>query len=210
LKFYNSFLFTLLCLSIVLVTILLQRLLNLEQLFVDNLYDQLSSDQINSIIRFNRNWDWLGYLLLPILFIFKIALVAKILDAGVFFIEKEISYSKLFSVVLRAEFIFIGIPIFKLLWFYFIQKEFTLQDVQTFYPLSLLNFGDYTKVDVWFLYPLQALNVFEVLYWLFLSFHIKKILNIPFYQAFNSVMLSYGICFFIWVIAIMFLYLNMT
>jgi hypothetical protein len=125
-----------------------------------------------------------------------------------FFIDQELSYGKLLSLVLKAEFIFLGIPIAKFLWFYFVHTDFELFDLQTFYPLSLLNFTDINKLDQWFIYPLQILNLFEIIYWLILSYGIKKHLKIPFYQAFNAVMLSYGICLFIWIVAVMFFYLN--
>lgn len=184
--------------------------LNIEQLLTETLFEQFSSDQVNRILAFNRRWEWVSYLLLPVILLLKIALIAKILDAGIFFIDKELSYGKLFSLVLRAEFIFLAIPLLKFLWFYFIQTDFTLFDLQTFYPLSLLNFTDINKLDQWFIYPLQILNLFEIIYWLVLSYGIKRMLKIPYYQAFNSVMLSYGICLFIWIVAVMFFYLNMS
>lgn len=207
-KLNNLILFLGLNTSIVILAILTQEFLNVEQLFTEALYEQFSSDQVNRILSFNRKWEWISYLLLPIILLLKIALIAKILDAGIFFIDQDLSYGKLFSLVLRAEFIFLGIPIAKFLWFYFIQTDFELFDLQTFYPLSLLNFTDINKLDQWFIYPLQILNLFEIIYWLVLAYGIKKMLKIPYYRAFNSVMLSYGICLFIWIVAVMFFYLN--
>lgn len=207
-KLNNLILFLGLNTSIVILAILTQEFLNIEQLLTETLFEQFSSDQVNRILSFNRKWEWISYLLLPIILLLKIALIAKIIDAGIFFIDKELSYGKLFSLVLRAEFIFLGIPILKFLWFYFIQTDFTLIDLQTFYPLSLLNFADISKLDQWFIYPLQILNLFEVAYWLILAYGIKRMLKIPYYQAFNAVMLSYGICLFIWIVAVMFFYLN--
>ncbi|NBC57755.1 MAG: hypothetical protein GVY05_05660 [Bacteroidetes bacterium] len=190
--------------------VLTLELLDVEELLINTLYEQFSSDQVNRILSFNRKWEWVSYLLLPIILFLKLALIAKILDAGVFFIDRELSYGKLFSLVLRAEFIFLGIPIAKFLWFYFIQTDFELFDLQTFYPLSLLNFADIKKLDQWFIYPFQILNLFEIIYWLILSYGIKKYLKIQFYQAFNVVMMSYGICLFIWIVAVMFFYLNVS
>lgn len=209
-KLKNLILFLGLNTSFFILAILTQEFLNVEQLFTEALYEQFSSDQVNRILSFNRTWEWISYLLLPVILLLKIALIAKILDAGIFFIDKELSYGKLFSLVLRAEFIFLGIPIAKFLWFYFIQTNFELFDLQTFYPLSLLNFADINKLEQWFIYPLQILNLFEIIYWLVLAYGIKKMLKIPYYQAFNSVMLSYGICLFIWIVAVMFFYLNMS
>lgn len=206
----NLILFLSYNLCIVLLGVLTLELLDVEELLINTLYEQFSSDQVNRILSFNRKWEWVSYLLLPIILFLKLALIAKILDAGVFFIDRELSYGKLFSLVLRAEFIFLGIPIAKFLWFYFIQTDFELFDLQTFYPLSLLNFADIKKLDQWFIYPFQILNLFEIIYWLILSYGIKKYLKIQFYQAFNVVMMSYGICLFIWIVAVMFFYLNVS
>lgn len=209
-KLKNLILFLGLNTSFLILAILTQEFLNVEQLFTEALYEQFSSDQVNRILSFNRKWEWITYLLLPVILILKIALIAKILDAGIFFIDRELPYGKLFSLVLRAEFIFLGIPIAKFLWFYFIQTDFELFDLQTFYPMSLLNFADIDKLEQWFIYPLQILNLFEIIYWLVLAYGIKKMLKIRYYQAFNSVMLSYGVCLFIWIVAVMFFYLNMS
>ena len=192
------------------LAILTQEFLDIERLLIDTLYEQFSSDQVNRILKFNRKWEWVSYLLLPLILLLKISLIAKILDAGIFFIDREISYGKLFSLVLRAEFIFLGIPVAKFLWFYLVQTDFDLLDLQTFYPLSLMNITGYRNLESYFIYPLQILNIFEVVYWFVLAFGIKKRLDLTFSKAFNAVMLSYGICLFIWIVAVMFFYLNMS
>ena len=192
------------------LAILTQEFLNTEQLLIKTLYEQFSSDQVNRILNFNRKWEWVSYLLLPLILLLKISLIAKILDAGIFFIDRKISYGKLFSLVLRAEFIFLGIPVAKFLWFYLVQTDFDLIDLQTFYPLSLMNITGYRNLESYFIYPLQILNIFEVVYWFVLAYDIKKRLDITFSKAFNAVMLSYGICLFIWIVAVMFFYLNMS
>ena len=57
--------------------------------------------------------------------------------------------------------------VFKILWFLFIQTEFSLEDLQQFMPLSLQSMLD-TTIPLWALYPLQLLNGFEVFYWIVL------------------------------------------
>jgi hypothetical protein len=50
----------------------------------------------------------------------------------------------------------------------FIKSDPALSEVQSFYPLSLMNFFDYYSIDKRFAYPLRAISVFEVLYVLIL------------------------------------------
>jgi hypothetical protein len=148
--------------------------------------------------------------LLPIILLLKIAVIAKIIDVGAFFIDKKVSYSKLFSAVLKAEFIFLVAPVLKLGWFYFFKTDFGLVDLQNFYPLSLINITGYENLKSWFIYPLQALNLIEMAYWFLLAYQIKKLLEIDFGKSFGIVMSSYGVVLLIWIIAVMFFTLNMS
>jgi hypothetical protein len=190
--------------------IITQELLKTEVLLAETLLEQFTRDQVIEVVNFNRKWEWITYVLLPIILLLKIALIAKIIDVGTFFIDKKVSYNKLYSTVLRAEFIFLLAPVLKLGWFYFFESDFGLVDLQNFYPLSLINITGYGNLDSWFIYPLQALNLIEVAYWFLLAFQIKKILDIDFSKSFSIVMGSYGVVLLIWIITVMFFTLNMS
>lgn len=208
LKYLNLFL--LLCLAYLGIGIITQELLKTEVLLAETLLEQFTRDQVLEVINFNRKWEWITYVLLPLLLLLKIALIAKIIDVGVFFIDKKVSYNKLFSAVLKAEFIFLLAPVLKLGWFYFIHTDFALVDLQNFYPLSLINITGYENLESWFIYPLQAFNLIEVAYWFILAFQVKKILEVDFGRSFSIVMSSYGVILLIWIIAVMFFTLNMN
>lgn len=203
-------LFFLLCLAYLGMGVITQELLKTEVLLAETLLEQFTRDQVIEVVNFNRKWEWITYVLLPMILLLKIALIAKIIDVGTFFIDKKVSYNKLYSTVLRAEFIFLLAPVLKLGWFYFFESDFGLVDLQNFYPLSLINITGYGNLDSWFIYPLQALNLIEVAYWFLLAFQIKKILDIDFSKSFSVVMGSYGVVLLIWIIAVMFFTLNMS
>ncbi|MBZ9786897.1 hypothetical protein LB456_05445 [Psychroflexus sp. CAK57W] len=208
LKYLNLFL--LLCLAYLGIGIITQELLKTEILLAETLLEQFTRDQVLEVINFNRKWEWITYILLPIVLLLKIAMIAKIIDVGVFFMDKKISYNKLFSTVLKAEFIFLLAPVLKLGWFYFIETDFALVDLQNFYPLSLINITGYENLENWFIYPFQAMNLIEVAYWFILAFQLKKILEVDFDKSFSIVMSSYGVILLIWIIAVMFFTLNMS
>ena len=90
---------------------------------------------------------------------------------------------------LLGECIFLVVPIVKLCWFAFFQPNFTLEDVQYFYPLSALNITGYKGIAVWFIYPLQVLNVFE---------------------GINIMASGYGVGLLLWVVCVMFFTLNIS
>mgnify|MGYP000554048547 FL=1 len=203
-------LFFYLCLLVFILSLLSKELLNLDDLVISSSAEQLTNDQIKEIISFQENWEWISYVILLLFLSIKIVVVAVILDAGCFFFEKEIKFKILLTIVIQSEFIFLLVIIFKTLWFYVFHQNFTLEDTQYFYPLSLLNLIDYQGLSSWWIYPLQVLNLFEVAYWFVLSYLLGKELKTTTSKGFSIVASSYGVGLLIWVGAVMFLTLNMS
>ncbi|WP_299113085.1 hypothetical protein [uncultured Winogradskyella sp.] len=185
-------------------------ILETNQLVINSLSEKLTNQQINKHLSFQQKWEWLSYILIPFLLFFKIVLIAAIIDLGCFFFNREIKYKKLFNIVLKAEFIFLLVIIFKTLWFYFFQTNYELEDLQYFYPFSVLNVTGYEGLKIWWIYPLQVLNLFELAYWFILAYLLGKELKIKTDKGFSIIACSYGIALLIWIIAIMFFTLNMS
>jgi len=187
-----------------------KELLNTEELVINSLAEQLTTKQIEKALNFQQKWEWIAYLLLPLLLIIKVSIIALILDVGCFFFDKEIMYKKLFNIVTKAEFVFLGIIILKTIWFYVFQQDYTLEDLQYFYPLSALNIVGYEGLETWFIYPFQVINLFEFAYWFILAFLISKELKTTTSKGFSIVASSYGVALVIWVVVVMFFTLNMS
>ena len=109
---------------------------------------------------------------------------------------------------------FLGVGVLKIIWFYFFQTSYTLEDLQYFYPLSALNIVGYQGLESWFIYPLQVLNLFELAYWLLLAYFIGKLAftekdkGKPMDLGFKIVASSYGSALLLWVVVVMFFTLN--
>ena len=185
-------------------------ILNFNVLLVSSLAEQISYEQINKLLDFQEKWEWIGFIITPLLLILKISIIAAILDAGCFFFNKEIKYKKLFNIVVKAEFIFLLVIVFKTAWFYFFKTDYTLEDLQYFYPLSALNIIGYEGLQPWFIYPFQMLNLFELAYWFILAYLIGKELNENTDKGFSIVASSYGVSILIRVVGVMFFTLNMS
>lgn len=90
------------------------------------------------------------------------------------------------------------------------QTNYTLEDLQYFYPLSALNIVGYKGLESWFIYPLQVLNLFELAYWLLLAYFIGKLAftekdkGKPMDLGFKIVASSYGSALLLWVVVVMF------
>lgn len=91
-----------------------------------------------------------------------------------FFSKTPIKLKQLWIFVISAEFVLLLVPIFKILWFYFFEPNYNLEDVQYFYLLSALNIVGYKGLEPWLIYPFQVLNLFELAYCLILAYFIGK------------------------------------
>jgi|TARA_B110000259_G_C13995603_1_gene394275 hypothetical protein len=209
-KYDNIFYFALLSSITFILAIISKKLLNSDELLINSLIEQFTNEQIESFLDFQEKWEWVSYCLIPLFLVLKISIIAAIIDIGCFFFNQEIKYKKLFNIVVKAEFIFLLVIIFKTTWFYIFQQNYTLEDLQYFYPLSALNIVGYQGLETWFIYPFQVLNLFEIAYWFILSYLIGKEINYTTEKGFSIVASSYGIGLLILVVGVMFLTLNMS
>lgn len=180
-------------------------LLIYEDIYFNSFSEQLTYDQIKEIINQNKNWAWVSYIILPIITLIKITLVASCLSLGLFFVSNRFSFKATFSVALEAEFVFLLPILLRILWFAIFQTDYTLQDLQFFYPLSALNFFDSTQVQPWLIYPLQLFNVFEIIFWVLLARGISQLIERDMGKSLEVVMASYGTGLVLWVSVVMFI-----
>jgi hypothetical protein len=203
----NLFLYVFLVIGIQIIS---NKLLEYDTILSNSLSDQLTQEQLLDYLRLRKDLEWVGYIVMPIILFIKISLIAAIIDVGCFFFEKEIKYKKLFNIVVKAEFIFLGVILLKTGWFLFFMPNYTLEDLQYFYPLSLINLIDYREYKTWFIYPLQIVNLFEIVYWFLLANLLGKSLKLSTEKSLTIIASSYGIGLLIWIIAVMFFTLNMS
>ena len=178
----------------------------------NSLSDQLIKEQFFKFIDNQEKFEWIKYLFAPIIILFRSFLVASCLSMGVFFYDTEIdlSFKKIFRFTLIGEFIFILAQYSKVSYFLLKKSSYLLDDIQKFHPLSALNIVGYEGLEPWFIYPLQVLNLFELVYWLLLGYGLSKSLKTSMDAAMGIVVSSYGVGLLIWVVAVMFLTLNMS
>ena len=186
-----------------------------EEVLLVYLSEKLNTKQIEIFFNFQKKWQWFSYLLIPLVLLIKTALISSVLYIGTFFYSKtKVTFKNLWEVVIKAEFVFLGVGVLKIIWFYFFQTNYTLEDLQYFYPLSALNIVGYKGLDAWFIYPLQVLNLFELAYWLLLAYFIGKLAftekdkGKPMDLGFKIVASSYGSALLLWVVVVMFFTLN--
>ncbi|WP_460484774.1 hypothetical protein [Capnocytophaga sp. HP1101] len=209
-KWNNSTIFIALSVTYIALSYISSVVLNINGVMAQSLSEQLSTEQINEVLSFKDKWQWVGYVSVPVLLLIKISVTALLIDIGYVFYNEKLPYKQLFRMALLGEGIFLFVPIVKLCWFAFFQPNFTLEDVQYFYPLSALNITGYKGIAVWFLYPLQVLNLFELVYWLFMAQQLNKAIGSTTGKGLNIVAGGYGVGLLLWVVCVMFFTLNIS
>ncbi|MGE8341059.1 MAG: hypothetical protein ACN6OI_08500 [Flavobacterium sp.] len=205
----NNFLrYILLCISFTIITEITNKIINLKDLLRLFLKDFLTINQINSYFEFQDKWHWVTYLYIPLIILIKTSVIATILYIGLFLSGREAKYNTAWNTSIKAEFIFLLVPIFKIIWFTFFQTKYDLNDVQNFYPFSALNITGYKNLESWFIYPFQVLNLFELFYIIYLGHEIGKLTHTNTDYGLKIVGLSYVPALFLWVATVMFFTLN--
>lgn len=176
-----------------------------DELYYQSLGEQLSIEQITQYLNVQNKYELLSYLFLILISLLKFSAIALAIYTVTILFGIKVTFKNIFRIVILAEFIFL-IPLFlKFAWFYFIQSNYTLEDLQFFYPLSLLNIFETGTVSQLWVYPLQLLNIFEVAYWFLLALGIKQLIQSDFDKSLKLVLSSYLPAMLIWVVFVMFL-----
>ncbi len=161
-----------------------------------------------------KKWWWVSYVTTPVLIGIKVLLVAFCLNFVKIISEKleDVKFRDILTVVLIAEFVFIIAGFYKFFNFYLIDTDYTLETLQTYYPLSLINYKEAISTEKWLAYPLQLANVFELMYWGVLAWGIWQLADkkISYQRSLGYVALTYGVGLLFWVGVVCFLILSVS
>ncbi|RZK59206.1 MAG: hypothetical protein EOO91_05795 [Pedobacter sp.] len=209
LQAYNTVgLFIFYCFFLAAITYLMQSLLLTDNVLYNSYAEQLSYDSIEEMIDGQTKWAWIAYSILPLIYALKFFLVACCLLAGSMFFDLKLKFNEAFKIALLADVVFIIPMLIKVFWFLIVQEEYVLQDIQLFSPLSIISIFDANTLGLLWFYPLQTLNVFELLYIFSLAFWVYQFGAKSFEKGLNLVLSSYVPALFIWVVLVMFVTLN--
>lgn len=208
----NKILLLLIIVLVFVSTFLFNYLLNIDGLIYNFYSEQLAKEQIGQLLENQKKWSWINYLIMPILILLRTGLVAFCIEVGVFFYntENKIKFKEIFRIALLGEFVLILVGLSKVVYFYFIDTTYTLEDLQQFYPFSYINFLNIDNLEPWLIYPLQTINLFKVAYFFVLVNGLHKLLKDKYIKSFEIIAISYGSGLAIWLGLVMFLTLNIS
>jgi len=142
----------------------------------------------------------LQYVTIPLVYLYKFTITAFVIWVGCFMFGYKITFGQTWHVALIGEFIFLGAELMKICWFLFFETDPNIFEIQGFYPLSLINLTDIYEVSKQYIYPLKALNLFEVGYWFILVFGIHAVSKKKLSIAYAIIFTSYVPLFLIWLV----------
>ena len=182
------------------------------------IFDFLAKDYPSSVVQnymeSQKKWWWVSYAITPVLIGIKVLLVAFCLNFVKIISEKleQVKFRDILTIVLMAEFVFLIAGFYKFFNFYLVDTDYTLETLQTYYPLSLINFKEVISTEKWLAYPLQLVNLFELLYWGILAWGIWELADkkISYQKSLGYVALTYGIGLLFWVGVVCFLILSVS
>ena len=211
----KNFLFYIALISIYILLIILNRIyIQTDSKMFDFLAKDYPSSVVQNYMESQKKWWWVSYAATPVLIGIKVLLVAFCLNFVKIVSEKleNVRFRDILTVVLIAEFVFIIAGFYKFFNFYLIDTDYTLETLQTYYPLSLINYKEAISTEKWLAYPLQLVNVFELMYWGVLAWGIWQLADnkISYLRSFGYVALTYGIGLLFWVGVVCFLILSVS
>jgi len=204
---------------LVLVTLLLSYEYNYfiqtDSVFIQNFSDKYTQEAVKHILDWRHAWSWVGYVFIPVSKYISTTIIALIISLviWIFYLNEQnpkVKFSDTWQIVLSAQWSSIAAMLTKIVWFGFIHTNFTLEEIASFYPLSIVNFFDIKNLDKLYVYPIQLVNVFELAYWIILIVGIKSLLTSTWLKSLKIVFLSYGVTLIVWIIVVMFISLNLS
>ncbi|MCQ2974173.1 MAG: hypothetical protein MJ211_05115 [Bacteroidales bacterium] len=178
------------------INVIYEGVINGDEEIAKKLYDSLNSSML------------LGIIITSLTVLGKVFLIALIIYIGYYLVEKQ-NYKDILSSVIVAEVVNLITALVKNINLAFINPPSTYIDT-TLTPFSLVSFFDPQKLDQWLLIPLSAVNIFEVIYILLLSYMLSKNLKRSFGNSCQMVLLSYGLVLVLFIVCTSFYALYAT
>ena len=115
----------------------------------------------------------LQFLSVPIIYLYKFTIIAFMLWIGAFMFGYKLTYKQLFGAVIVAETVFLAPEFIKIFYLLFFRGELSYLDIRAYYPLSLMDFVNHLELPDKYHYPYKALNLFEIFYWVILTYSVQ-------------------------------------
>lgn len=177
-----------------------------ESFYLDSLESQYDIGRISDIIVGDKNTELINYPISLLIVLFPTLMIAFSLNIGAVLFEYKIKFVELFKICIKGQLVFaINYFVATLLKcfnvldknYYNINNNYDFQSFTLF-----LSKGEY---PIWILYPLQCINIAEILHILILSYGILWLTGKKFSKSISFVLIFYGLALLFWIIFTVFI-----
>lgn len=162
-----------------------------------------------SALEWFKTWRWVGFAAVPLLILLRVSLTAGCLFTGALLNEKfnKLTYTGYYGIAMKADVVSVLHSIVSSV----VIMDFFRDDLikgQTVF--SLLYFIDMNAVDKWLTIPCASINLFEIVYWFFLSKLVAMATGNRYWKSLEFVLTTYGVGYLIYIVAMMFITLYLS
>ena len=190
--------------------------LEFKFVFTDEFYLNFSEyyDDNNKLIEFihaDRALEWVNYLIVFAIVCIPALLIAFILNIGTNLREYKIKFSQLFKTTLKAQVVFAVNYLVSIILKStgIIAKDWITIDNNYFYQSFAYFFRD-SYYPFWIMYPLQIINITEIVHLFILAFGFSYISKFGYLKSLGFTLVFYGATMLIWIIFTVFLQTLLT
>lgn len=181
-----------------------------DNLIFNSFAERITNDRIEKFIHQRNTVLLWGYFFVPLILLVKILYPAICISIGAIFFKIKINIIKAFKLCLLAESIFIIASAIKMFYFLTFSDSYSIDQIQNYYPLSLINILNTNLIPKYFIFPLQKINLFEVAYCLILSIGVSVLTQKPIRNSLFFILSSYGVGLVILIALVVFININVA
>lgn len=161
------------CFIFIGATWLLLQVFNNHEVLSAALSAKLDEDRIEEIVDFRIKMGWIGLCLIPIVLAIKYAFIYFPFLVGASVEDIALQPRDIFKGIMQYDFIFALPLLIRYIHFGCLRREYALTDMQLC-PLSLASLTGDSDLPSYLLYPMQGVNVFELVFIILLVIHFKR------------------------------------
>ncbi|ELR72538.1 hypothetical protein C900_01316 [Fulvivirga imtechensis AK7] len=163
-----------------------------DSLYFNQFSSEYSYEEILDIISNDEQSELLSFVSIIIYYPLKYFLIALIIITGLILAEFKVNFASIFRIVVISDLIFVLEILIRITWFSVFNTDYSLTDLQSFYPLSVYSLFEIDPNDHVLVYVLAKFNLFELAYILLLSFLLYHEIEVSFKRSTVLVLSTYG------------------
>lgn len=193
-----------------LITYLTYELIITDDIIYNFFSGQLPEAYMGRVIEMQKKWNWVNYVLSPIVLLIKWLFISAFLSAGALLSNVRIGFGRIYKMTMWGELIFIAVAGINLIVLYF-SNITSLDQIHEMTITNQMSAGILIKLyegPEWLSLPFYALNIPEILFTLFIVVGFGVLIGETIKEHTKWVISSYWSYLSLWIILL--IYLNVT